>query len=122
MVNSFATNISHIGTKETGAVRSAGNRISKGAEIAVNFVLASAGIKVEADDAPWEEHVMARMTVVAACGRTVGFVDEVAGGCIKLTVAQGEHRQPKLIPWDWIERVDSRVFLNRDYEEVTRGT
>lgn len=44
MVNSFATNISHIGTKATGAVKSAGNQISKGAEIAVNFVLASAGI------------------------------------------------------------------------------
>ena len=41
------------------------------------------------------------------------------GDYIKLTNTDGGNGQSKLIPWDWVELVDSCVYLNRDYEEVT---
>lgn len=120
-MQSIGTNVSKIGAKASDTVRRARSRIAKGADMAVSFVLERAGIKVKQDDELWQHDVMVQMSVIGACGRRVGVVEEVVEDCIKLAPAQGQYRQPKIIPWNWIERVDSRVHLNRDYEEATRG-
>ncbi len=102
--------------KLSGMVKTASDRLAKYTDTAVNFVLERAGIKVEHDDSNCRDEIRKNMIVVAACGRRVGYVDEVFGDYIKLTCFQG----PSLIPMHWVNRVDSLIFLERDYEEVTR--
>ena len=116
----FASNGSNIGARASDVVKRARRRIARGADFAVSFVLDRVGIKVEPDDALWQNHVMAQMTVVSVCGRFVGYVEDIGGDFIKLANTDGGNGQSKIVPWDWVERVDSCVHLNRDYEEFTR--
>ena len=95
--------------------------IAKGADTAVAFVLKQAGIRIDPNPAAFEEHVMLHMTVIAPCGRIVGHVEEVDVDCIKLAPIQGHYPKSTYVPWDWIERVDSCVYLNRDNEEITNS-
>lgn len=117
----FASNGSNIGARASDVVKRAQRRLARGADIAVSFVLDRVGIRVEPDDTLWQNHVMTRMTVVSACGRFVGRVEEIGADFIKLTDTDEGNGQSMLIPWDWVELVDSRVCLNRDYEEITRS-
>lgn len=117
----FASNGSNIGARASDVVKRARRRIARGADFAVSFVLDRVGIKVEPDETLWQNHVMAQMTVVSACGRFVGCVGGIGGDFIKLANTEGGNEPSKFIPWDWVELVDSRVYLNRDYEEVTRN-
>jgi hypothetical protein len=115
----FASNRSRIGARASDVVRRARRRIVRGADFAVIFVLDSVGIKIEPDHTLWQNHVMVQMTVLSACGRFVGCVEEIGDNFIKLANTDGGSGRAKFIPWDWVERVDSYVCLNRDYEEVT---
>jgi hypothetical protein len=59
------------------------------------------------------------MDVFCSCGKRLGRVDHVDGDMIKLTKndpeSGGKHHW---IPLDWVERVDRKVYLNRDSEEA----
>jgi hypothetical protein len=59
------------------------------------------------------------MEVFGADDVHVGVVDRVEGSDIKLTktdpLAEGAHHR---IPLDWVERVDSRVHLNKHSSEL----
>jgi hypothetical protein len=67
------------------------------------------------------ESVRERMEVISSCGCHMGTVDHVEGRTIKLTKndpkAGGQHH---FIPVDWVERVDDKVHLNKNSEEVQR--
>ena len=91
-------------------------RVAKLAEIAVDFVLERAGIKVEAEETQWRDQITKHMIVVAACGRRIGCVDDILGNYIQIAPVQGP---PILIPLHWVDQVDSLVFLDRDFEEVS---
>lgn len=93
--------------KLTGVVKMARDRLAKYADTAVSFVLERAGIVVEHDESKCRNQIRKDMIVVAACGRRVGYVEDVSGDYIKLTCTQG----PSLIPLHWVDRVNSGIFL-----------
>ena len=121
MSQSTGTNVSDIGSRASAVLRKAHRGIAKGADTAVAFVLKQAGIRIDPNPAAFEEHVMLHMTVIAPCGRIVGHVEEVDVDCIKLAPIQGHYPKSTYVSWDWIERVGSCVYLNRDNEEITNS-
>ena len=65
------------------------------------------------------QQIREHMEVFGADDVHVGVVDRVEGADIKLTkkdpLAEGTHHR---VPLDWVERVDSRVHLNKDSTEL----
>jgi hypothetical protein len=53
------------------------------------------------------------MEVRASDGRSVGTVDRVEGGKIKLTRGSSSHGHHHLIPTSWVDRIDQHVHLNQ---------
>ena len=119
--NLFAKKVTNIGAKASSAVRYAGYQISRGIESTVTFVLERAGIKIEPDNVSWKNHVKHGMVVIGGCGRIVGFVDELAADGIKLSPLKENSQHPIIVPFAWVDQVDSRVYLNMDYEERYRS-
>jgi hypothetical protein len=60
------------------------------------------------------------MDVVGSCGNTIGKVDHVYNGTIKLTKNDSPDGRHHLIPMGWVERVDDRVYLNKSCSEAER--
>jgi len=116
----FAKKVTNIGAKALGAVRYARCQISRGIESGVTFVLERAGIKIEPDNVFWENHVKHGMVVIGGCGRIVGFVDELATDGIKLSPVKEGFQHPIIVPFAWVDQVDTRVHLNIDDEERSR--
>jgi len=115
MGKSPANNLVTIDAKSPDLLPSNPSRLAKWSEIAVNYVLKRAGIKVELEDMQWHDDISKEMIVVASCGRRVGYVQEVLGDYIKIAPALGNS---PFIPLHWVDQVDSIVFLDRDYEEI----
>ena len=114
MANSVASSVATFENQTAEATQSSPSRIAKWTERAVDFVLKRAGVKVEPDEVPWNDQIAKQMIVVAACGRRVGCVEEIVGDYIKLVSTD---QYASLIPLHWVDRVDSLVFLDRDFEE-----
>ena len=62
-----------------------------------------------------------RMHVIAFCGKKVGVVDHVEGGTIKLTKNDSPDGQHHFIPVEWVERVDSHVYLKKNSKETEQN-
>ncbi len=94
-----------------------GQKIGEGVSKATEFVKDKIGLggpaKAVADIQP-------QMPVVASCGSTIGKVDHMQDGAIKLTKNDSPDGQHHFIPTDWVERVDGRVHLNKNSMEATR--
>jgi hypothetical protein len=58
------------------------------------------------------------MRVVSSCGCTVGTVDHVEGGAIKLTKADSTDGQHHFVPIGWADHVDNHVHLTKDADET----
>ena len=61
------------------------------------------------------------MDVIASCGKKVGVVDQVGRGAIKLSKKDSPDGQHHFISVEWIERVDSRVHLNKNSMETEQN-
>jgi hypothetical protein len=94
------------------------NWIARSADIAVNYVLECVGIRSQDTEEPWHDLVQLQMRVNAACGRPVGVVVEVDHDCITVVANNEDRAKPILIAWEWIERIDEDVSLNREYQEI----
>jgi len=99
-----------------------GRKIAEGTENAVDYVKEKTGMGGPAEGtnagvAGIKEH----MNVIASCGKTVGVVDHVEGGAIKLTKSDSPDGQHHFIPFGWIERVDSHIHLKKNSKEAEQG-
>lgn len=118
MVKSKSDNVPQDGNSVTGAAKSVGGKIARGAEAAVDYVLEKVGIDTdEGKDfgvAGIEEH----MDVIASCGKKIGVVDAIEANSLKLTRKDSPDDQHHFIPFSWISRVNGQVHLNKDSEEA----
>ena len=104
------------------AAKNVGHKIAEGGEKAAEFVKEKTGMGgcaegANAGIAGIKEH----MSVVASCGKTVGKVDHLEGGALKLTKNDSPDGQHHFIPLSWIERVDSHVHLKKNSKETEQG-
>jgi len=79
------------------------------------------GDRDQIDTAPQAHAIQEHMEVMASCGTRVGKVEKTEGNWIKLTMndpqAGGKHHY---IPLEWVERIDQRVHLKKNSEDVMR--
>ena len=122
MVNAITTGISRVGSRANVVARTFGNRIARGTEIAVDFVLEMAGIIVECDEERGLHDIAPQMKVITSCGIHIGSVKEVFGNSIELACNSDLDSPLHFIPLDWVSHVDAEVYLDRDFMEVSRNT
>ncbi len=75
---------------------------------------------VDIDTSRIQEH----MDVIAADGESIGKVDHMQDGKIKLTKTDSPDHQHHLVPLMWIDHIDQHVHLNKtlaDIRAVTGG-
>ena len=68
--------------------------------------------------------IEAHMDVIAADGESIGKVDHMQEGKIKLTKNDSPDHQHHFVPLMWIDHIDKHVHLNKtlaDIRAVTRG-
>ena len=65
--------------------------------------------------------IQPHMAVVSPCGCTMGKVDHMEGGAIKLTRGDGPDGQHHFIPADWVDHVDNHVHLRKNADETRQG-
>ena len=58
------------------------------------------------------------MDVIAADGQTIGKVDHMQDGKIKLTKNDSPDGQHHLVPLAWVDHVDAHVHLARSLAEI----
>lgn len=62
------------------------------------------------------------MDVIAADGQTIGKVDHMQDGKIKLTKNDSPDGQHHLVPLTWVDHVDAHVHLNKSLAEIRAAT
>jgi hypothetical protein len=95
------------------------DKVADAAGKAVDFVKEKTGIGEGKDVgmAGIKEH----MSVIASCGKTVGKVDRVENGAVKLTKSDSPDGQHHYIPLGWVGLVDNHVHLTKDARETELG-
>ena len=73
---------------------------------------------VDIDTSRIEEH----MDVIAADGESIGKVDHMQEGKIKLTKNDSPDHQHHLVPLMWIDHIDQHVHLNKTLAEIRAAT
>lgn len=96
-------------------MKTAGNRIARVTELAVNFVLKRVGILSAPEDEPRGINIEKRSLVIAACGRRVGYVKELVNDTMLVDSPLG---YTLTIPIVWVDRLDCHVRLDRNYAEI----
>ena len=102
-----------VGNKAKEIGHKIGEGVSKAAEVVKEKIGMGGSAKAIADIKP-------HMDVVASCGCTIGKVDHMQDGAIKLTKNDSPDGQHHFIPSGWVERVDGHVHLNKNSMEATR--
>jgi len=97
-------------------LKNAGEAVKEKAEEAACWVKDKVGMSSH-DPADIKPH----MAVISSCGCTMGKVDGVEGGSIKLTKNDSPDGMHHFIPTAWVDHVDSHVHLNKNSEECKRG-
>lgn len=115
MDNSGSTSIAIIKATVLDIIKTAGNRIARGTELAVNFVLKRVGISSATEDEPRGINIEKRSLVIAACGRRVGYVKDLVNDTMLVDSPLG---YTLTIPMVWIDRLDCHVRLDRNYAEI----
>ena len=65
--------------------------------------------------------IQPHMAVMSSCGCTMGKVDHMEGGAIKLTKGDSPDGQHHFIPTGWVDHVDSHVHLKKNSMETEQG-
>lgn len=60
------------------------------------------------------------MSVISSCGCTMGKVDHLEGGAIKLTRGDSPDGMHHFIPVTWVDHVDNHVHLTKNADETRR--
>jgi len=121
MSNTVKDKAASAGQAIADAAKTVGHKIADGTEKAVDFVKEKTGMGCAGSSNAGLAGVKQHMSVIASCGKTVGTVDHVEGGAIKLTKKDSPDGQHHFIPAGWIERVDSHVHLNKNSKETEQG-
>jgi hypothetical protein len=58
------------------------------------------------------------MLVLSSCGCLMGTVDHMDGNSIELTRKDSPDGQHQFLPTLWVARVDDRVYLNKNADEI----
>ena len=73
---------------------------------------------VDIDTSRIEEH----MDVIAADGESIGKVDHMQDGKIKLTKNDSPDHQHHFVPLLWIDHIDQHVHLNKTLSDIRAAT
>ena len=117
MAETLKEKVGDVAHKVADTAKTVGNKVAEGAERAVDFVKAKAGIGctgVSVGVAGIKDH----MEVIASCGKKVGVVDHMDGGTIKLTKNDSPDGQHHFIPTGWVDHVDNHVHLSKNSMET----
>jgi hypothetical protein len=99
-------------------LRDAGHKVAQAAERAKDWVEDKTGLGCGAAKAAAD--IKPHMSVVSSCGCTVGKVDHVEGGAIKLTRNDSPDGQHHFVPTAWVDHVDNHVHLTKNADETKR--
>jgi hypothetical protein len=100
-------------------LRDAGKAVADAAENAKDWVADKTG--VGCGTAKSVADIQPHMSVIASCGCTMGKVDHLEGGAIKLTKNDSPDGMHHYIPTAWVDHVDTHVHLTKNADETTRG-
>ena len=121
MARTVNENLKDAGRAVSDTAKNVGEKIVEGAEKATRAVKEMTGMGGPAEGADMgTSGIREHMKVIASCGKTVGVVDHVESGSIKLTRKDSPDGQHHFIPFNWIERVDSHVHLSKNSMETER--
>ena len=101
--------------------KNVGHKIVEATEKAVDFVKEKTGINPAEGSNLGVAAIKEHMNVVASCGKTVGVVDHVEGGAIKLTKRNSPDGQHHFIPFAWVDHVDAHVHLKKNSMETEQN-
>lgn len=101
------------------ALQNVGRKVADGAKEAAEYVEDKTGIGC--GSAKGLSEIRPHMNVVSSCGCTMGKVDHVEGGAIKLTKNDSPDGQHHFVPTAWVDHVDNHVHLNKNSDETKRG-
>ena len=65
--------------------------------------------------------IVEHMDVIAVDGESLGKVDHMQDGKIKLTKNSSPDGQHHFVPLDWVDHVDAHVHLNKTLSEIKTG-
>jgi hypothetical protein len=99
-------------------LRDAGHKAVEAAGKAKDWVEDKTGLGC--GSAKGRADIKPHMSVVSSCGCTVGKVDHVEGGAIKLTKNDSPDGRHHFVPASWVDHVDNHVHLNRNADEAKR--
>ena len=97
----------------------AGLAVTGAVKKAVEFVEDKTGLGC--GSAKGTMNIQPHMAVVSSCGCTMGKVDHMEGGAIKLTKGDSPDGQHHFIPADWVDHVDNHVHLKKNADETRQG-
>ncbi len=66
--------------------------------------------------------IVEHMDVIAADGETIGKVDHVQDGRIKLTKTSSPDGQHHFVPLEWIDHIDRHIHLNKTLGAIRAGS
>jgi hypothetical protein len=98
-------------------LKDAGEKIAEKAGQAKDWVEDKTGLGCGSAKGEIKPH----MSVISSCGCTVGKVDHLEGGAIKLTRADSPDGQHHFVPTSWVDHVDNHVHLNKNADETKAG-
>lgn len=98
-------------------LKDAGEKIAEKAGQAKDWVEDKTGLGCGSARGEIKPH----MSVISSCGCTVGKVDHLDGGAIKLTKADSPDGQHHFVPTSWVDHVDNHVHLNKNADETKRN-
>lgn len=103
------------------AAKSAGHKVAEGARQAAEFVKEKTGMGDSCGATRSVSEIQPHMAVISSCGCTMGKVDHLEGGAIKLTKGDSPDGQHHFVPTAWVDKVDEHVHLNKNADETKRG-
>ena len=121
MASKMKDKLANAGSAVAETAKNVGHQIAEGAEKATDFVKEKVGMGPAEGSNAGYAGIKEHMSVVASCGKTIGVVDRVEGGTIKLTKKDSPDGQHHFIPASWVDHVDGHVHLTTNSVETEQG-
>jgi hypothetical protein len=100
-------------------LKNAANTVSEKATQAKEWVEDKTGLGC--GSAKTNTDIRPQMSVISSCGCTMGRVDHLEGGAIKLTKNDSPDGQHHFVPTSWVDHVDNHVHLKKNADETKAG-
>lgn len=118
MAQTLNENMKQAGKALSDVAKNVGETISDGAQRASLAVKEMTGMGPTEGSDVGISGITEHMKVIASCGSTVGVVDAVQNGTIKLTRKDSPDGQHHFVPVNWVDHVDNHVHLKLNSMEV----